>query len=508
MKQLYLILTLAFGVTFAASAAQDQKSDAIDNGQQKCRIVKSQSTTPAPLKIKVAKLAAPKADIPEGMARVTLAAGDVWQDGSGYQMLLDADHNAYGSIIPENGGLTSSGDVSDEIYAEFEYKIPENADGALATTNIIINSSATIDIPAGIYDFCITNPTVGDRMWIAATNASGNVGGREDDFEFKEGASYVFTVSLMGNNDGVTLEIDDPNAPLAPETINVNPAETSAEVAWGDTNGATAWNIKYRKFIPEDKRNLFCDFEDADQLNDWMIYDADDDGYNWSYATSNFNAHSGSCCLVSASYGNGAALTPDNWLISPLVKLGGSVSFWYVGQYTSYPSEVFRVYVLPGEEINSIDDFEALSEDITATAEYQQYEGDLSKYEGKGYIAIRHYNVTDQWYLNIDDFFVGNPDGEEVPDWSFAERVAANPYTLENLLPDTEYELGIQSIKDDEISDWSNIIRFTTGQSGVAGVAADKKADNVWFNLLGVRLNGKPSQAGVYINNGKKILVK
>ena len=102
-------------------------------------------------------------------------------------MLLDADHNAYGSIIPENGGLTSSGDVSDEIYAEFEYKIPENADGALATTNIIINSSATIDIPAGIYDFCITNPTVGDRMWIAATNASGNVGGREDDFEFKGG---------------------------------------------------------------------------------------------------------------------------------------------------------------------------------------------------------------------------------------------------------------------------------------------------------------------------------
>ena len=30
-----------------------------------------------------------KADVPEGYAQVTLTAGDVWQDGSGYQMLLD-----------------------------------------------------------------------------------------------------------------------------------------------------------------------------------------------------------------------------------------------------------------------------------------------------------------------------------------------------------------------------------------------------------------------------------
>ncbi|MBR5745208.1 MAG: fibronectin type III domain-containing protein, partial [Muribaculaceae bacterium] len=83
-----------------------------------------------------------------------------------------------------------------------------------------------------------------------------------------------------------------------------------------------------------------------------------------------------------------------------------------------------------------------------------------------------------------------------------------NPYTLEGLLPNTEYELGIQSIKDEDVSDWSNIIHFTTGQSGVAGVAADKKADNVWYNLLGVRLNGQPTQAGIYINNGKKVIIK
>ena len=65
---------------------------------------------------------------------ITLEAHDVWEDGSGYQLLLDADHTAYGTIIPEQGALTTSGDVPASTYAEFEYKIPENADGSLTTT--------------------------------------------------------------------------------------------------------------------------------------------------------------------------------------------------------------------------------------------------------------------------------------------------------------------------------------------------------------------------------------
>jgi len=141
------------------------------------------------------------------VATIILTAGDVWQDGSGYQMLIDADATAFGTIIPETGALTTSGDVSDEIYGEFEYKIPENADGVLTTENIVINNSVTIQIPAGTYDFCITNPTAGDRMWIASAN--GNIGGRYDDYEFEGGKTYEFTVSLGGSNDRVDLEITE-----------------------------------------------------------------------------------------------------------------------------------------------------------------------------------------------------------------------------------------------------------------------------------------------------------
>ncbi len=144
---------------------------------------------------------------PQG-ATIILEAGDVWGNGSGYQLLLDADATAYGTIIPECGPLTSSGDADAATYAAFEYKIPQNADGATTTSNIVLNGSATITIPAGYYDFCITNPTPGDRIWIAGTcDYTDYKSGREDRFPFLSGKIYHFYMSLDENYnvDVVTL---------------------------------------------------------------------------------------------------------------------------------------------------------------------------------------------------------------------------------------------------------------------------------------------------------------
>ena len=136
---------------------------------------------------------------------VILTAGDVWGDGSGYQMLLDADANAYGTTIPETGALSLNCSGNEAIYAEFEYKIPANADGNCSTQNMVMNNSVSITIPAGTYDWCITNPTPGDRIWIASAN--GNVGGRQDDYTFVAGNTYEFTVSMGGSNDQVNVVI-------------------------------------------------------------------------------------------------------------------------------------------------------------------------------------------------------------------------------------------------------------------------------------------------------------
>ena len=144
--------------------------------------------------------------LPAGMTLVTLAAGDVWEDGSGYQMLLDADATAYGTIIPTYGPLDYYSSISDEVYAQFEYKIPENADGSLYTENFVVNDAVSILIPAGTYDWCITNPEYAYCMWIAGDY--GDIPGRYDDYVFEEGYEYIFTAIMTDYGyDGVTLDI-------------------------------------------------------------------------------------------------------------------------------------------------------------------------------------------------------------------------------------------------------------------------------------------------------------
>ncbi|KWW26630.1 MAG: Uncharacterized protein AUK63_2566, partial [bacterium P3] len=47
----------------------------------------------------------------------------------------------------------------------------------------------------------------------------------------------------------------------------------------------------------------------------------------------------------------------------------------------------------------------------------------------------------------------------------------------------------------------------TTGIISTTNDTNDTNSD-AWYSLDGVRLNGKPSAKGVYINNGKKVVIK
>lgn len=146
-------------------------------------------------------------------------------------------------------------------------------------------------------------------------------------------------------------------------------------------------------FNPITNEEIFEDFENG--LPDgWVISDNDGDGYSWF-------AYGGT--MISQSYDNTlGVLTPDNWLISNQVPLGGSVSFYAEG-VSSYPAEVFAVYLSTTSQTSG---FTKIGGDYTATGTYTKYEVDLSAYSGMGYIAIRHYNCTDQFYLTVDDFTV------------------------------------------------------------------------------------------------------
>ena len=152
-------------------------------------------------------------------------------------------------------------------------------------------------------------------------------------------------------------------------------------------------------------------FEGSTVPAGWTTIDADNDGYNWVSSTTigTFNVHSGDACITSSSYVNGVgALTPDNWLITPqlAVSAGDSISFWYRGQDATDYAEVFGVYVSTTGTATS--DFTSVYQGV-ATNDYQRLAISLNAYAGQNiYVAIRHWNVTNMFWLNIDDVQFGS----------------------------------------------------------------------------------------------------
>jgi len=436
---------------------------------------------------------------------VILTAGDVWGDGSGYQMLLDADATAFGTTIPETGALSLNCSGNEAIYAEFEYKIPANADGNCSTTNIVYNNSVSITIPAGTYDWCITNPTPGDRIWIASEQ--GNVGGRQNDYTFEAGNTYEFTVTLQGSNDATNVTITggakNMVAPMpageVKDIANVVVTNTRhleyfkvmctsidgepifnadtehpfcqvatdelvagehyiAKVAAVYSTGMSAWSECEWQYIPCEnyagtlngitiegntvswdypnggtpgpgpggQGDAFSvDFE-AGLPAGWTTIDGGNPtGYGWHLGSQTLGAgygHNGSGDLmISQSYDNNYGVVfPDNYLVSPQVTLaaGSTFSFWACGQDASYAAEHFGVFVSDNGTSNW-----TMVNEWTIGQKGERYSGargqrdqsawtlysvDLSNFAGQKYIAIRHFNCSDMYFLDVDDVELTN----------------------------------------------------------------------------------------------------
>lgn len=170
--------------------------------------------------------------------------------------------------------------------------------------------------------------------------------------------------------------------------------------------------------------DLTYNFENG--FSGWTSIDADGDGFNWITGNEIMGTgygHNGSNdLLLSQSYiNNYGALYPDNYLVSPQVALGGSISFWACAQDNAYASEHFGVAVSTTSNTNA-NSFTTIQEwTMTAKGEGQfsnhsrdgnsrdqgnwyQYTVDLSAFSGQtGYIAIRHFNCSDMFYLDVDD---------------------------------------------------------------------------------------------------------
>ena len=213
-------------------------------------------------------------------------------------------------------------------------------------------------------------------------------------------------------------------APIHGEPIH----ETDqVKIWWGDENpGPGPGGCEGDEFS--------VNFDDSQIPAGWTTHDEDGDGYNWvlgsqcggiylatggSLAGAGHNSSADLICSGSYSNATGQAITPDNWLITPTVTLceGSTFSFWACGQDASYVAEHFGVAVSEdnGNSFTMVQEWTMTAKgdgnmsvgrdgNVRAQGSWHQYTVNLGDYAGEGRkIAIRHFNCTDMFILDVDD---------------------------------------------------------------------------------------------------------
>lgn len=167
---------------------------------------------------------------------------------------------------------------------------------------------------------------------------------------------------------------------------------------------------------------LIGDFEDGGY--GWTQFDQDADLDCWMPLTTMFYdatremAHSGGECYASGSIDKTGTkpITPDNWLISPVVNVpaeGAILDWWVAAHNPTFNAENYSIYVLTPEQIKDHMQMQygdcVYTETLAASMKnnWQNRQFDLADYAGKSvHIAVRHHDCTGQYVFKVDDVFV------------------------------------------------------------------------------------------------------
>ena len=325
--------------------------------------------------------------------------------------ITDANHNILGKAtvngttanISINGTLTPDTELTLCVFGYNKVTYLGTIDVVGNTNQAIITATAN---PAeggtvsggGVYE-------LGDQCTLTATSNTGYTftNWKKGNTVVSTNATYTFTVTENATYTATFTVIPQYTITISPNSVE------AGTVAFGGRG---------------DRDELVYGFEDGWQgwttfqgnttsPNSWM--------HNTSYPTSNNNFSTGyghnnsDGFMLSESYisgsssGSGTAVTPDNYLVSPQVRLGGSISFYAGARNTSYCAEKFSVMVSTTDNTNAA----SFTTVATWTLSLSQagynatpYTVDLSAYSGMGYVAIRHYDCTDQWFLCVDDITI------------------------------------------------------------------------------------------------------
>ena len=308
---------------------------------------------------------------------------------------------------------------------------------------------------------------------------------------------YVAQVEADCGSDGTSrvssVYFTTPDACSAPtDLVTTNITANSATLGWSDNQDS--YNVQYRKVY------FYEDFESQTLPTGWTTIDANGDGNTWGIGFS--TAHSGDNGAYNLSYvyssDGSVTTTPDDYLVSPQLDLQGTLRVWLSGYAFNGTRYEEHFEILLSTTGNSAADFTTtLVGESTTINGYVEYTADLSSYAGQqGYIAIRHFNCTDQYYLYVDDFGLYGTEN-----W-----VSVNPnptnatVTLTGLTPMTGYEWQVQGLDCNSAgsaTEWSAVATFTTPYS--LDIVGHQGNTGGWYLIASPVTSVTPSEANGFI---------
>jgi len=348
---------------------------------------------------------------------------------------------------------TFTNELGFNMYAPVTINVVTNSGDSANGAQVVLSS---VD-EQHIYEAVVTNNMVVlPEVWKTVYNLSITLAGYEN-----------YEQTNIQITDATTLNAELLELIAPPSNLNVD--ETTGLFTWSEPQ----FN-EYEVLLEEG-------FETWPPAG-WTFVDADDDGYGWDDgAALGLDAYEGTGLAYSASYLNPpgpGALSPDNWLITPPVQMDydGQINYFVCAQDATWPSEHYGVYVSTTGTDPA--DFTLLFEEtMTARSESkivrshpkgsrdpgEWYERTVAidGYTGQIYLAFRHFNVTDMFYLDLDEVTISQG---EIPTRHLDYY---NVYVDNNLVgqtTQTEFDLASLDIFANEVEYQAGVsAHFTSG---------------------------------------------
>ena len=153
-------------------------------------------------------------------------------------------------------------------------------------------------------------------------------------------------------------------------------------------------------------------------MEGWTVTSLDDGSTTWRIGHKGYNPSGESNEVYTSSSGDyyiGSVYDKynnvDDWLISPQIMLGGTMTYYVKTTSTSYDDEEYVDYltILLSRGTTDTDQFTPLETYRITNTNYGSKFINLSAYSGLGYIAFRHTAGIDQASLLIDDITIVQP---------------------------------------------------------------------------------------------------